>query len=101
MANRAAHGTAAEPGVSGYHVANEVAGASRGRWVAIPAADWAAFARVSAAGVAKVLVVPAGQVRLAEFVTRPRGPKKPRPWRVGATGAGHVATPRLLKAPKS
>jgi hypothetical protein len=97
---RATHG-AVEPGVSGYHVANEVAGASRGLLIAIPAAEWAAFARVSAVGMAKVLVVLAGQVRMAEFVTSPRGPKKPRPRRESATGTGHVATARLLKAPKS
>ena len=43
---RATHGTAVEPGVYGYHVANEVAAASRGLLIAIPAAEWAAFARV-------------------------------------------------------
>ena len=98
---RAAHGAAVEPGVSGYHVANEVAGASRGLLIAIPAAEWAAFARVSAGGVAKVLVVRAGHVRPAEFVTRPRGPKKPRPRRESAAGTGHVATARLLKGTES
>ena len=98
---RATHAAAAEPGVSGYHVANEVAGASRGLLIAIPAAEWAVFARVSAVGMAKVLVALAGQVRVAEFVTSPRGPKKPRPRRESASGIGHVATARLLKARKS
>ena len=98
---RAAHGTAVEHGVSGYHVANEVAAASRGLLIAIPAAEWVAFARVSAGGMAKVLVVLAGHVRPAEFVTSPRGPKKPRPRQESATGTGHVATARLLKGPKS
>ena len=98
---KAAHGDAVGPGVSGYHVANEVAGASRGLLIAIPAAEWAPFARVSAAGLAKVLVVLAGQVRPAEFATSPRGPKKPRPRRESATGIGHVATARLLNAPTS
>lgn len=98
---RATQAAAANPGVSGYHVANEVAGASRGVLIAIPAAEWAAFARVSAAGMAKVLVVLAGQVRMAEFATSPRGPKKPQPPRASATGTGHVATARLLKAPNS
>lgn len=97
---RATHEAAVEPGVSGYHVANAVAGARRGLRIAIPAAERAAFARVSATGRAKVLVVLAGHVRRAEFVTRPRGPKKPRPRRESATGIGHVATARLLKAPK-
>ncbi|QDU21835.1 transposase [Urbifossiella limnaea] len=98
---RAAHGAAAEPGVSGYHVANEVAGASRGLLIAIPAAEWAVFARVSAAGMAKVLIALGRQVRVAEFVTSPRGPKKPRTRRESAAGTGHVATARLLKAQKS
>lgn len=98
---RAAHGAAAGPGVSGYHVANEVAGASRGLLIALPAAEWEAFGRVSAAGMAKVLVALAGQVRVAEFTTSPRGPKKPRPRRESANGTGHIATARLLKAQKS
>lgn len=97
---RAAHGAAVEPGVSGYHVANEVAGASRGLLIAIPPAEWAVFARVSAGGMAKVLAALAGQVRVAEFVISPRGPKKPRPRRESARGTGHVATARLLKAQK-
>lgn len=98
---RVAHGAAVGPGVSGYHVANEIAGASRGLLIAIPAAEWAVFGRVSAAGMAKVLVALAGQVRVAEFVSNPRGPKKPRPRRESARGTGHVATARLLKAQKS
>jgi hypothetical protein len=97
---RAAHGAAVGPGLSGYHVANEIAGASRGLLIAIPPAEWAVFARVSAAGLAKVLVVLGRQVRVAEFVTSPRGPKKPRPKRESASGTGHVSTARLLKAEK-
>ncbi|QEG27688.1 hypothetical protein GobsT_24470 [Gemmata obscuriglobus] len=49
---------------------------------------------------AKVLIVLAGHVRPADFVTSPRGPKKPRPPRDSGTGTGHVATARLLKAEK-
>jgi DDE family transposase len=98
---RSAHGAAVEPGVSGYHVANEVAGASRGLLIAIPVAEWAVFARVSAAGMAKVLVALGRQVRVAEFVASPRGPKKPRPRQESAAGTGHVATARLLKGQKS
>ena len=98
---RAAHGAAAGPGLSGYHVANEIAGASRGLLIAIPAAEWAVFARVSAAGLAQVLVALGRQARVAEFVTSPRGPKKPRPRRVSGAGIGHVATARVLKAEKT
>ena len=90
---RAAHGAAAEPGVSGYHVANEVAGASRGLLIALPAAEWAVFARVPAVVLAEVLV--------AEFMTSPRGPKKPRPRRTSGAGIGHVATARVLKVENS
>jgi hypothetical protein len=95
---RAAHGAAAGPGVSGYHVANEVAGASRGLLIAIPAAEWAVFARVSAGGLAEVLVALGRQVKVAEFVTSPRGPKKPRPRQQSGAGIWHVATARLLKS---
>src|SRR5262249_59191634 len=65
---RAAHGAAAEPGVSGYPVANEVAGASRGLLIALPAAGWAVFARVSAGGLGRVLVALGREGRVAEVV---------------------------------
>ena len=98
---RSAHTTAADPGVSGYHVANEVSGASRGLLIAIPADEWAVFARVSAAVMATALLALAEQVRVAEFVLSPRGPKKPRP-KPGKTRPGeHLATARVLKAKKS
>ena len=98
---RTAHGAAVEPGLSGYHIANEIAGATRGLLIAIPAAEWAVFARTSAERLAQVLVVLGGQVKVAEFVTSPRGPKKPRPRQTSGTGIGHVSTARLLKAMKS
>jgi IS4 transposase len=97
---RAAHGDAVGPGVSGYHVANEVAGASRGLLIALPAAEWAVFGQVPAAVLAEVLVTLGRYVRVAEFVTSPRGPKKPRPRRQTGAGIGHVATARVLKAEK-
>jgi hypothetical protein len=84
-------------GASGYHLANEVAGARRGRLIALPAAERAAFARLSAGGRAEVLAAGAGQVRVAGFATSPRGPKTPRPGRETAVGTGHVATARLLE----
>jgi IS4 transposase len=95
---RAAHGEAVGAGVSGYHVANEVAGASRGLLIALPPAEWAVFARVSAVGLAEILVVLGRQVRVGEFVTSPRGPKKPRPRQQSGAGIWHVATARLLKS---
>ena len=70
----------------------------RGLLIAIPPAAWAVFARVPAAGLAQVLLTLGRQARVAEFVTSPRGPKKPRPRRASGAGTGHVATARLLKA---
>src|SRR5262249_46375623 len=97
---RAAHGAAAEPGVSGYPVANEVAGASRGLLIALPAAGWAVFARVSAGGLARGLVALGRQGRVAQFVVRRRGPQRtpPRPRERSGARYRNVATARLLKS---
>lgn len=98
---RAAHGAekvAAE--VSGYYVADEVAGTYRGMMIAIPAKHWRVFGRMRGAELARVLKALAGKVCLAAFRKHPRGPKK-RPKKKPRISKGtHVATARLLEKRK-
>jgi hypothetical protein len=94
---RAAHG--AEE-VSGYYLADEVAGTYRGMMIAIPAKHWRAFGRMTAGELGRVLKVLAGKVRLAAFRKHPRGPKKRVKKKPRANKGNHVATARLLETRK-
>lgn len=98
---RAVHGeeTVAEE-VSGYYLADEVAGTYRGMMIAIPAKHWRVFGRVRAAELARVLKELAGKVRLAAFRKHPRGPKKRTKKKPRAGKSPHVATARLLEKRK-
>lgn len=94
---RAAHGVekvTAE--VSGYYLADEVAGTYRGMMIAIPEKHWRVFGRMSAAELARTLKHLAGRVKLAAFRKHPRGPKKPAARRVGRKDQPHVSTARVL-----
>jgi hypothetical protein len=100
---RAAHGAErVEQEVSGYYLAEELAGTYRGMMIAIPAAHWRVFGRMSAAELARLLKEWAGKVRLAAFRKHPRGPKKPaaKKKKARADKGTHVATARLLKKRK-
>jgi hypothetical protein len=98
---RAAHGgekVATE--VSGYYLADEVAGTYRGMMIAIPARHWQVFGRMSAAELGVVLKELAGKVRLAAFRKHPRGPKRRDKKKPRASKGTHVATARLLEKRK-
>jgi hypothetical protein len=94
---RAAHGKEkVAQDVSGYYLADEVAGTYRGMMIAIPVKHWRAFSRLSAAELAQVLKELAGNVRLTTLQKHPRGPKKPTKKRRRIGKSPHVATARLL-----
>jgi hypothetical protein len=98
---RAAHGARAAEAVSGYDLADEVAGTYRGLLVAVPAADWAVFQELTASALAAFLKRLAQGMRLAAYRKQPRGPKKPRPPRQSGAKVKHVATAKLLQAHKA
>jgi IS4 transposase len=99
---RAAHGAAkVEEEVSGYYLADELAGTYRGMMIAIPARHWRVFGRMSVAGLARVLKELAGKLRLAAFRKHPRGPKKAVGKKKARADKGtHVATVRLVEKRK-
>lgn len=94
---RAAHGSATAAGVSDYHVAVEVSGASPGLGVAVPGEVWAVVGGWSAGQMATWLVGLARGANLDRYRKATRGPKKPRPPRTRFAEAKHIATSRLLK----
>jgi IS4 transposase len=82
--------------VSGYDLAEEVAGTYRGMMIAVPKDEWVVFHGMSPKEICPFLKQLARAVRLSEFRKQPRGPKKPRPQRQSGAKSKHVATARLL-----
>jgi len=93
----AAHGAEAVEEISGYYLADEIAGTQRGMMIAIPAEHWQVFAGLTAATFAGLLRELAGKVRLAAFRRHRRGPKKPPVKRRYNKKHPHVSTAKLLE----
>jgi hypothetical protein len=84
--------------VSGYYLADEVAGTYRGMMIAIPEDEWAVFQDLSPVALGQVLRELARHVRLSEYRKQPRGLKKTQPKRVIEGQQNHVSTAKLLRA---
>jgi hypothetical protein len=67
-----------------------------GMMVAIPAAYWSVFERLTDGQMARVLKDIARQVSLQRYRKTPRGPKKPPPPRRRYKHGEHVATSQLI-----
>jgi hypothetical protein len=99
---RSVHGAkVVDTEVSGYDLAEEVAGTHRGMMIAVPKDEWVVFHGMSPREISPFLKRLAGAVRLSEFRKQPRGPKKPRPKRQSGAKIKHVATARLLAEEKA
>jgi Transposase DDE domain len=99
---RSVHGAkASDTEVSGYDLAEEVAGTYRGMMIAVAKDEWVVFHGMSPREISPFLRRLAGAVRLSEFRKQPRGPKKPRPERQSGAEIKHVATARLLEEQKA
>jgi IS4 transposase len=95
---RSVHGEkASNANVSGYDLAEEVAGTYRGMMIAVPKDEWVVFHGMSPRELSPFLKKLAAAVRLSEFRKQPRGPKKPRPERQTGNKIKHVATAELLE----
>jgi Transposase DDE domain len=94
---RAVHGAAKiDAELSGYYVADELAGTYRGMMIAIPPEEWLVFRMMTVAEWGAVLRELAGRVRLDKLRKHPRGPKKPQPKRHHNPRQPHVSTAKLL-----
>jgi hypothetical protein len=91
-----------EDEVSGYYLADEVAGTSRGMMIVLPAAFWEErFAKHTPSQLAQFLLSCARRIRLSAFRKHPRGPKKIPPASVSKKSRRHVATQRILNERKN
>jgi IS4 transposase len=93
---RSVHGVEAVEEVSGYYLADEIAGTHRGMMIAIPEDEWVVFARTTASGLGEILKGLAAKVRLSTLRKHRRGPKRPQPKRASGAKIVHVSTARLL-----
>jgi hypothetical protein len=101
---RAAHGAAKiQKEVSGYYLADEVAGTWRGMMIVLPGDFWyERFGTMSVKQMAAFLVQTAKHVKLSHFRKHPRGPKRPPPklkqyLRNGASTAKILRNAKLKK----
>ena len=101
-AMRGAHGAEKiEQEVSGYYLADEVAGTWRGMMIVLPAEYWhERFADQTPRQLAQFLRTTAAHIRLAAFRKHSRGPKKPPP-KMNKKNRGHVSTARILQQRRS
>jgi hypothetical protein len=94
---RAVHGVQEiEDRLSGYYLADEIAGTYRGMMIAIPDKHWEVFGAMTTAQLVKVLKALARNVDLVRLTKHPRGPKKPQPQRQRSRRVKHVSTARIL-----
>jgi hypothetical protein len=82
--------------LSGYYLADEIAGTYRGMVIAIPPEHWEVFGTMTTVQLVRVLKDLARKVDLAKLTKHPRGPKKPKPQRRRRKGVTHVSTARIL-----
>ncbi len=68
--------------VSGYYLADELAGVSRGMLIALPEEEWRPFRTMSTAEFVAELVRIASHATLSRYRKHPRRPKKPSPKKV-------------------
>jgi hypothetical protein len=91
------HGVEATEEVSGYYLAEEIAGTHRGMMmIAIPEEEWTVFHSLTPVALGGILRALAAQVRLSGFRKQRRGPKRPQPKRESGEKIRHISTARLL-----
>lgn len=94
---RATHGQElVQQTVSGYYLADEIAGTTRALAIAFPDEVWHVVVTLSVPEFADLLRQWARHANLSRYQKHPRGPKKPRPRRTSGAKQKHVATSRLL-----
>jgi hypothetical protein len=98
---RSAHGDEAVEEVSGYDLADEIAGTHRGMMIAIPEDEWVVFAGLTASRLGVILKGLAAKVRLSTLRKHRRGPKRPQPKRASWAKISHVSTVKLLAERKN
>ncbi len=96
QALRVTHGEEEFEKLSGYYLADEVAGNYRAVDVLVAEAEWRALGVTAADGFWRWCLGVASRVRTRGLHKHPRGPKKPQPPRASGKDRHHYSTYRLL-----
>jgi len=100
QAIKAAHGEEEYDRLSGYYLADEIAGNYRAIDRFVKQATWNRLAETTAPKFWRWCRQLAGEIRTSAFYTHPRGPKTPPPKRASGKKHHHYSTYRLLQAAK-
>lgn len=97
----AAHGRETSHKLSYFHLALEIAQATDGMLIALPASRWAQLTAMSSAEYAGEILRIAGNMNLDYYAKSSRGPKKPKPKPTHQKRNVHVSTMKLLDQRKN
>jgi hypothetical protein len=89
-----------EKQISGYYLANEIAGIYLGMMIAIDSDHWIVFRQMSVSELVNVLQDLAKRMKLAAYKKHSRGPKKAQPKRKRDKNVPHVSTAKILSQRK-
>jgi hypothetical protein len=89
-----------EKELSGYYIADEISGISRGMLIAIPEEYWIEFRGLTKGQLLKLLKMLSKKVKLSRFKKHPRGPKKPAQKKISDPKRPHVSTAKLIATRK-
>jgi hypothetical protein len=100
---RAAHGAEKiQREVSGYYLADEIAGTWRGMMIVLPSDFWhKRFGTLSAQQMATFLLRTAKHVQLSCFKKHPRAPKRPPPANMNKHLRNRISTAQILRQTKT
>jgi IS4 transposase len=96
----AAHGSATSQKLSHYYLALEIAQATDGMLIALPASRWAHLADLTLPAFAGAMLRIAHGMNLAFYSKNTRGPKKPKPKPTHVRSKVHVSTMQLINERK-
>jgi len=85
-----------EKQVSGYYLANEIAGIYLGMMIAIDYNHWIVFREMTESELVNILQSLAKRVKLSAYKKHSRCPKKPQPKRKSLKNVPHVSTAKIL-----
>ncbi len=95
---RAAHGAEViHEKLSDYHLMSDVAVTTVGMEVAVPDECWEPYRAMPLGAFAKAMMGLAHRVKLARYLKKKRGPKKPQPRKISGRRNHHISTARLLE----
>ena len=90
----------AEPSLSHYYLASEIAETSKGLQIAIDPTHWDQYAQMTVRQYLAFVKRVAERADLRKYKKNVRGPKRPPPKRKSGKGKAHVSTHRILMARK-